>query len=145
MLAQEIATSLKYYPLPMYDLIKLIEPSIETTEYTVSLNVLITKTLTEATQVTSNETIQQTAVREVANYLLGNEDTELATFSFDGENAGAIVLSSRFDGVGVAWEYSLDDKITWVQTHEHKLQLTKEEIESITAENDILIHIVGAD
>ena len=145
MLAQEIATSLKYYPLPMYDLLKLIEPSIETTEYTVSLNVLLTKTLTEATQVTSNETIQETAVREVANYLLGNEDTELATFSFDGENAGAIVLSSRFDGVGVAWEYSLDNKATWIQTHEHKLQLTNEELESITAENDILIHIVGAD
>ena len=145
MLAQEIATNLKYYPLPMYDLLKLIEPSIETTEYTLSLNVLLTKTLTEATQVTSNETIQETAVREVANYLLGNEDTELATFSFDGENAGAIVLGSRFDGVGVAWEYSLDNKITWIQTHEHKMQLTNEEIESITAENDILIHIVGAD
>ena len=145
MLAQEIATSLKYYPLPMYDLLKLIEPSIETTEYALSLNVLLTKTLTEATQVTSNETIQETAVREVANYLLGNEDTELATFSFDGENAGAIVLSSRFDGVGVAWEYSLDNKATWIQTHEHKLQLTNEELESITAENDILIHIVGAD
>ena len=145
MLAQEIAISLKYYPLPMYDLLKLIEPSIETTEYALSLNVLLTKTLTEATQVTSNETIQETAVREVANYLLENEDTELATFSFDGENAGAIVLSSRFDGVGVAWEYSLNNKATWIQTHEHKLQLTNEEIESITAENDILIHIVGAD
>ena len=145
MLAQEIATSLKYYPLPMYDLLKLIEPSIETTEYTVAFNVLLTKTLTEATEATSNETIQETAVREVANYLLGNEDTELATFSFDGENAGAIVLGSRFDGVGVTWEYSLDNKVTWIQTQEHKLQLTKQEIESITAENDILIHIVGAD
>ena len=144
MLAQEIATALKYYPLPMHDLLKLIEPSIKNTEYTVALNILLTKTLTEGTNATSNETIQQNAVREVANYLLGNADTELATFSFDGENAGKIVLGSRFDGVGVAWEYSLDNKATWIQTHEHKLQLTKEEIESITAENDILIHIVGA-
>ena len=144
MLAQEIATSLKYYPLPMYDLLKLIEPSIESNEYNVALNILLTKTLTEASEATSNETIQETAVREVANYLLGNVDTEVATFSFDGENAGAIVLGSRFDGVGVAWEYSLDNKETWIQTHEHKAQLTNQEIESITAENDILVHIVGA-
>ena len=144
MLAHEIATALKYYPLPMYDLFKLIEPSIEATEYTVSLNVLLTKTLTEGTEATSNETIQHTAVREVANYLLGNTETEIASFSFDGENAGAIVLGSQFDGVGVAWEYSLDNKNTWVQTHEHILQLTDEELESITTENDILVHIVGA-
>ncbi len=144
MLAQEIATNLKYYPLPMYDLLKLIEPSIKSTEYTVAFNVLLTKTLIKATEATSEQTIQQTAVREVANYLLGNVDTEVATFSFDGENAGAIVLGNRFEGVGVAWEYSLDNKETWIQTHEHKLQLTDQEIESITAENDILIHIVGA-
>ena len=144
LLAQEIATTLKYYPLPMYDLLKLIEPSIESTEYTVALNVLLTKTLTEGTKATSKETIQQTAVREVANYLLGNAETEIASFSFDGENAGAIVLGSQFDGVGVAWEYSLDNQDTWIQTHEHVLQLTDEELESITAENDILVHIVGA-
>ncbi len=144
MLAQEIANSLKYYPLPMHDLLKLIEPSIKETEYTVALNVLLTKTLTEATKATSNETIQEVAVREVANYLLGNTDTEIATFSFDGENAGAIVLGSRFEGVGVAWKYSLNNQETWTQVHEHKVQLTNEEIESITAENDILVHIVGA-
>lgn len=145
MLAQEIATALKYYPLPMYDLLKLIEPTIESNEYTVAFNLLLTKTLTEGTQATNNDTIQQAAVRSVANYLLGNIDTELATFSFDGENAGAIVLGSRFDGVGVTWEYSLDNKATWIQTEEHKLQLSEQQIASITAENDILIHIVGAD
>ena len=144
MLAQEIAASLKYYPLPMYDLLKLIEPSIKEVENTVSLNVLLTRTLTEGTKATSNETIQETAVRAVANYLLGNAETEIASFSFDGENAGAIVLGSQFDGVGVAWEYSLDNKDTWIQTHEHILPLTDEELESITAENDILVHIVGA-
>lgn len=143
-LAQEIATTLKYYPLPMYDLLNLIEPSIETTEYKVSLNVLLTKSLTDGTKATSNETIQETAVRAVANYLLGNTKSEIASFSFDGENAGAIVLGSQFDGVGVAWEYSLDNQNTWIQTHEHILQLTDEELESITAENDILVHIVGA-
>lgn len=110
LLAQEIATTLKYYPLPMYDLLNLIETSIETTEYKVSLNVLLTKSLTEGTKATSNETIQETAVRAVANYLLGNTKSEIASFSFDGENAGAIVLGSQFDGVGVAWEYSLDNQ-----------------------------------
>ena len=143
-LAQEIATTLKYYPLPMYDLLRILEPSIESTKYNVSFNLLLTRTLTEATQATASDTIQQSAVRAVANYLLGNMDTELATFSFDGENAGAIVLGSRFDGVGVTWEYSLDNQQTWTQTQEHKLQLIAQEIEKITAENDILVHIVGA-
>ena len=45
-----------------------------------------------------------------ANYLLGKLDKTIATFSFDGNDAGKIVLASRFDGSGVRWDYSLDGK-----------------------------------
>jgi len=168
-LAQEIVDALKYYPLPMYDLLRIIEPCITSTEYTVQFTLLQTSALTAASEVTAAETIQQAAVKAVANYLLGNIDSEIATFSFDGEvvengedgegsedeendgnkeeriNVGSIVLSERFDNVGVVWEYSLDGRETWKQTEEHILKLTDEELASINEENDILIHIVGTE
>ena len=71
----------------------------------------------------------------------------LANFSFNGENAGKIVLSNKFDGNVVRWDYSLDGKNSWNEVsstaEEHKYSLTDNEIASITAENDIYIHIVG--
>lgn len=144
-LAKEMTQELKYYPLPMYDLLKMIAKSITSTENSVKLTLLQTRVLTEATQVTNEQSIQAGAVKAVANYLLGNENTEIATFSFDGEDAGKIKLSSRFDESIVRWEYSLDGKATWKETQEHKIQLSQEEIEKITAENDIYVHIVGVD
>ncbi len=144
-LAEEITSTLRYYPLPMYDLLRMIEPYMSSNEYIVKFNMLKQNNLTLASLATDNESIQASAVREVANYLLGNIDTEIASFSFDGEKAGQIVLSSRFDDVGVTWEYSLDGKKTWKQTNLHAVQLTDDEIASITAENDISVHIVGAD
>ena len=144
-LAEEITTNLKYYPLPMYDLLRMIEPNITSPEYTVQLTLLEKNVLTEATNTTSSESLQPDAVKAVANYLLGNIDTAIATFSFDGENAGEIILSSRFDGVGVTWDYSLDGKNTWTQSQEHNLKLSTEELEQIKEENDISVHIVGTD
>lgn len=143
-LAVEITNNLRYYPLPMYDLLRLIEPYMTSSEYVVRFNMLKQNNLTLASKATNNESIQAAAVREVANYLLGNIDTKLASFSFDGDNAGEIVLASRFDDAEVTWEYSLDGKNTWHQTNLHEVKLSDEELASINAENDIAIHIVGA-
>ena len=92
--------------------------------------------------------MQPGVTRLEANYLLGQMDTTIATFSFDGPDAGKILLASRFDGNGVRFDYSLDGKQTWTEVsftaeEEHKLQLSAEQIASITAENDIYVHIVG--
>ncbi|MDD7025547.1 MAG: discoidin domain-containing protein [Lachnospiraceae bacterium] len=142
-LAEEIAANLKYYPLAMYDLLRLIEPHLTSMEYKVRFTILQKNSLTEAANATSADTIQETAVKAVAKRLLGSTDTEVATFSFDGKNAGEIVLSSRFEGVGVVWEYSLDGKQSWTQTQAHSLKLTDEELKKINEQNDILIHLVG--
>ena len=144
-LAEEITSNLRYYPLPMYDLLRLIEPYMKSGEYIAKYNLLLENNLTMASNATAQESIQPSAVKEVANYLLGNVDTDLASFSFDGDHAGEIVLSSRFDDLGVTWEYSLDGQNTWKQTSLHAQPLTDEEIAGITAENDIAVHIVGAD
>ena len=144
-LAEEIAATYTYYPQPMYDLLNLIKPHMTSVEYQTILSLLETRTLTSATKATNEDSIQANAVKQVANALLGNIDTSIADFSFDGENAGSIVLSNRFDGVDVAWDYSLDGGKTWTLSEEHILKLTDEQIGSITAESDIKVHIMGVD
>lgn len=151
-LAEEIAASLKYYPLPMYQMTNLIKPKLTSVEYSYMFTLLQTRILKEAsvTPNTNTEVLQPAITRLMGNYLLGIMDTSIATFSFDGADAGKIVLSSRFDGNGVRWNYSLDGKTTWKEVsfsaeEEHKLQLTAEEINEITSANDIYVHIVGVD
>ena len=144
-LAQEIAETYTYYPRPMYDLLNLIKPKMTSVEYQTIFSLLQTRTLTTATLATNADSIQPNAVKQVANALLGNIDTSIANFSFDGDNAGSIVLSSRFDGVDVAWDYSLDGGKTWTISEEHILPLTDEQIKSITTESDIKVHIMGVD
>ena len=152
-LAEELAEDLKYFPLPMYQLTNLIKPKLTSVQNSYKFTLLQTRILTEGSK-TPNNTAEQYYVyqpsltRLEANFLLGKLDKTIATFSFDGANAGKIILSSRFDGNGVRFDYSLDGKQTWTEVsftaeEEHKLQLTPEEIASITAENDIYVHIVG--
>lgn len=152
-LAEELAESLKCFPLPMYHLTNLIKPKLVSVENSYRFTLLQTRILTEASTIPSNTednyyVYQPSVTRLEANYLLGRIDKTIATFSFDGADSGKIVLASRFDGNGIRWDYSLDGKQTWKEVsftaeEEHKWQLTAEEIRSITAENDIYVHIVG--
>lgn len=154
-LAEEITDNLKYYPLPMYQLTNLLKPKFTSVEYSYRFTLLQTRALTEASQTPNNTedkyyVYQPSITRTEANFLLGKIDTSIASFSFDGNDAGKIVLSSRFDGNGIRWDYSLDGKKTWKEVsfsgdEIHKLQLTKSQINSITEENDIYVHIVGVD
>lgn len=147
-LAKEIMEHLKFYPLPMYHLIREIESVLESPEYQFKFILERTKALTEAKNATNADTIQRQAVVQMASRLLGEVDTTLATFSFDGENKESIVLGKRFDDTGVRFDYSLDGKQNWKEVsfsadEPHILKLSKEEIASITSENDIYVHIVG--
>lgn len=152
-LAEELAEKLKYYPLPMYQLTNLIKPKLTSIENSYRFTLLQTRILTEASVVPNNtaeqySVYQPSITRLEANYLLGKIDNSIASFSFDGEDAGKIVLSNRFDGNGIRWDYSLDGKKTWKEVsfsaeEEHKLTLSQKELDSITAENDIYVHIVG--
>lgn len=152
-LAEELADSLKYFPLPMYNLTNLIKPKMVSVENSFKFTLLQTRTLNQAKSTPNNTADSYTVyqpdlTRLEANFLLGKMDSSLATFSFDGFDAGKIVLSERFDGSGVRWDYSLDGKNTWNEVsftgeEEHKLKLTPEQIRSITSEDDIYIHIVG--
>ena len=148
-LEKEMMEALKYFPFPMYNLSNYIKTKITSVEYSFKFTVLQAKILNEAKDYKGSAVLQPNLTRGFAAHLLGQIDTSLASFSFDGEDAGKIVLSSRFDGNGVRWDYSLDGKQTWKEVafdaqEEHKLQLTTKELNDITAENDIYVHIVGA-
>ena len=159
-LAEKLAEDLKYFPLPMQQLTNLIKPKLTTmgneeqnVQNLYKFTLLQTRILTEGTKTPNNTkddyyVYQPSLTRLEANYLLGKLDKTIATFSFDGEDAGKIVLASRFDNVGVRWDYSLDGKQTWHEVsfsadEEHKLQLTENEIKTMTSENDLYVHIVG--
>ncbi len=160
-LAERLGKALVAYPLPMKNLLDQIKPVFdidknnsdsEKVKYTFKFTLLETELLNEGKNYDKSKRENKPDIsgitRTVANYLLGQTDTELATFSFDGMDAGKIVLSSKFDGNGVRWEYSLDGKETWKEVNfgadqAHKWTLTKEEIAKINAEDDIRINIVG--
>ncbi len=159
-LAKQLGEALKAFPLPMKNLLDQIGQKFTSVDYRFDFTVLETKLLKEGTTYgltpegkedtnAKLDVLQPSITRTVAKYLLGETDTELATFSFDGADAGKIVLSSKFDNNGVRWEYSLDGCQTWSEQSfdadkPHKWSLRKQELEKITAENDICINIVGA-
>ena len=143
-LLQEISNSLAYAPLPMYDLFRLVYPKIQDENSSLmNYNMMLEQNLKrDAKDNYSN--LENEAVVRTARHLLGQVDTEVATFSFDGENANTIKLSeSKFGSNFVVWDYSLDKGRTWTQVEGTSVKLTKEEIDKITTEDDILVHIIG--
>lgn len=143
-LAVQCANDMKYHPLPMYDLTRRIGAKITDPAIKAKFMMLVQSTLQAASRANSSQSIQAKEINAVANALLGYVDNRIASFSFDGADANKIVLAKSFQGSGVAWEYSLDGGSTWVEVHEDSVELTRQQIASITAANDIKVHIIGA-
>lgn len=147
-LARRIAEAYRMYPVPMYDMLRWFSDEVESPAVRAAILVTQTHTLEAATKLTANDTIQYSAQVLMAKHLLGVIDTEVASFSFDGDDAGKIKLNQRFEGA--AWDYSLDGGRTWSSgdnrdhwINENEYKLSDEEIERITAEEDIMIHLSG--
>lgn len=142
-LSQRIADGLAYFPLPFIDVMKLIEPNITNDSDKVIFDMLKTKTLKNATVATEKDTVQPNACKTMANHLLGQNKIELATFSFDGENAGKIKINDIYSNSSIRWEYSLDGWQTKKETDAKEVTLSKEELEKINKTQDIQISLVG--
>ncbi len=145
-LAVEMCSALTYYPLPMWEISQnLIRPEI-TDE--MELSRLMTSTeaaLMAATEATEEDTLQPVDCITMANYILGNNDVEIATFSFDGDIPNTIKLSDIFASGNIEFLYSLDGGNKWNSAGTvSSYTLSDEEAESITAENDIYIKLQGA-
>ena len=132
-----------YYPMAMTDLLRVINPYLNR-EDTLEVDMLKTEALNKALNATDDEVLQSGACREIARALLGSDKVDLASFSFDGENAGKIVMNSKYDDYDFQVQYSLDGGNTWETSLEHKIVLSKKQIESITADNDIQVKISGS-
>lgn len=142
-LAEEITDVMTYHPLPMYDLTRRLAIKTTSPEYRSKMMMLQEQTLHKAAKATSANTLYHKEVPVVANAILGVVDSSVASFSFDGQNAGKIVLSKQLQSAQVNWSYSLDGGKTWKDCYEHFVQLTNEQIASIDVNNDIKIHISG--
>lgn len=139
-LSLKIIDSYTYYPVAMYDLLKVVRPYLDGTDR-LDIDRLEKEALNKATKATSDLTNSPGGAKEHANWLLGKTQADPMTFSFDGENAGKIVRNPDYQ---IAWGYSLDGGKTFTkQVNEDSITLTKEEIESITEENDIIISFMG--
>ena len=144
-LAKEICSQLKYYPKPMDDLLNAIKEKITVPQEIAEFDLMRLTTLKEAENATDATSTQPNVCVTVAQYLLNGNTTHLASFSFDGENAGKIVLNEKYDGSSIQVRYSLDGGTTWKESQEHKIPLTQQELDGLTAEQDIKVGLVGVD
>ncbi len=141
-LAEEIVDHLTYYPRAMYDLVSQIETHFPKKSVDLAnLHQLIRNSLEKATVATNKDVLQPGPCQAVAKYILSQRDP-LATFSFDGDKAGMIVLSDSFEGN--KWQYSLDGDENWTDTYLHEVKLSPAELAMINETNDILVRIYGA-
>ena len=144
-LAKTIIDTYTYYPQVMMDLLDKVEDKISNRSEIVKLDLLKNNALTKASKATVNETSSVPACTQLAKHYLGNKTSELATFSFDGENANKIVINPDYKDSKIRVRYSLDGKKTWKESDEHTIALTQEELNSITSENDIIVGLVGTE
>ncbi len=145
-LAQRVTTDLKYYPHPMRDIVvNLIQPNISTSSLLADCELYLNSSLTEATKATKNDTLQPSYCKDVANYILGNENHTLASFSFSGDSANKIMLTDTYKDNGNELLYSIDGGTTWINAGMvNEYQLSNDEISKITADNDILVKLQGS-
>ncbi len=157
-LAEEIAQNMYCFPLPMNELIALINNELIARNTNSSIIQLAkvrnidNMALQKATKVDEDESAKDLIAQtspciEEAKYLLGLvEEEKLATFSFDGENQNKLVFNSKY--TNVRYIYSIDGGTTWsdslVTTSEDITHLlSKDELDCITSANDIYIWLEG--
>ena len=144
-LAGRVSSALAYYPLPMYDLLeKLIKPHLSGSAEISSLTAYESAALRTALTATTAKTSNPNAAIRMANYLMGNHDFKVATFSFDGDKAGTIVLSDAYASGGNQLLYRLDGGDKWENAGTvQEVKLTEQQLNSITADKDILVRLQG--
>ncbi len=140
-LAEKIMINLKYYPLPMNDLLNLIINNVKNDEIKTDLinkrtNLLIADKSLNQSNVKDYNQIQ--AVNQVATYLL-QENKPLAKFSFEDKT---ITLNKDYL-TNPVWQYSVDSNNFSKEVSGLTYTLSDEEVDKIHEETEILIKIKG--
>ena len=152
-LVRHIVNVYTYFPAPMVDLLNLISPYITSDVYKAEVDMLRTDALYKASKATTNESLQPEDCKNIANSLLGANTVNLASFSFDGDNAGRIILDKSYDNYNLMVRISLDGGNSWEKfnetgetteyTSQHNIKLTEEQLKKINSTDDILVGLVG--
>ncbi len=158
--AKKIMEDFEEFPLPMYDLLKIFDYKIDNTiSYNKSLTAVLEK------QKTVKDYPQSGVINDIATYLLGiKENNDIATFSFDGEDAGILkfIEKPKDKDVTYNYEYTLNysyeitdpekgigkvsDETVWVSLPAGTKEVDlRDRIDELTAENDIVINKIGND
>lgn len=151
-LAERVIGEYTYFPAPMTDLLRLIRAEIESELNRIVLDVKRAAALEKASAATPAESLQDTACRQVAQALLGTEGKPLAKFSFDGEKAGKIIINDDYSDSTIQVRVSLDNGSSWEVfengekfTAEHEILLSDDQIARISAQDDILVGLMGTE
>jgi len=142
-LAREVANGLAYFPIPFGDIMNLIQPSIAEENLAV-FDLIKTNTIQKAASATAKAILQPVDAQRIAKSLLSTMSTELATFSFNGSNSNTIIFNSKYDSSAIRVAYSIDGGINWIETDEHAIRLSDEQVATITAQNDIKNKLMGS-
>lgn len=142
-LCLRIIDAYTYYPMAMDDLIRAIKPYLNEVDQTYVLSEEHVA-LKAASTATKADVLQYDACIQVANALLKVSPNDMASFSFDGANAGQIKFNSPYDEIGFTWRYSLDGGVSKSEEFREKdIKLTDEQMATLTANNGIQIYIQG--
>ena len=151
-LARKVAIEYRYFPAPMVDLLNIIKPHIKDEVLKIEVDMIQTESLNMASVATANESLQYDACIAVARSLLGQNGKELASFSFDGDNANTIVIDESYANSTIQVRVSLDGGKTWEIfennqefTTSKSIKLTDEQVKKINANDDILVGLMGTD
>lgn len=146
-LMKGMARGLQYDAKPFYDLATQLGTVLtQDNNYLGLYNKLLENTLKGMQNIQDNTYEYTQYQKDIATYLLGQTNTKVVDFSFDGEDKNKIIFNSGFTE-GMVWEYRLDGKEdndgNWKQSNNLRHELTADEVAQITADHDIKIHIVG--
>lgn len=143
-LMQEIIDNMYGYPLPMWDLINLLKSTHGLTSDTeVGDTMMMTyNALQSGTTITSENSLQPDACKQMANSILSLNSYAIATFSLTGEDAGVLQLVSAFSS-DANLQYSLDGGESWTSANSVSKKLSDEELSQITTDNNILVRVEG--
>lgn len=130
----DILKTFSNYPKPMVDLSSEIKDKVinndrkELNEYIVSYSNALQSCKDNSTKAIAKGYLDD----------MKNNGLSLASFSFDGKDAG------KLQGIQLDTQYSLDGGKTYKTPTEPSMKLSKSELDSITSENGILLKVKGA-
>lgn len=142
-LAEDQITAFSAYPLPMENQLALTKSHITNTTESAEVTIKREQALKSGLTATKESSYQPDITQAMAKSLLGGDKSDFATFSFDGANAGTIILDETYRNSSVRVRYSFDGGTTWKDTNEQVIKLTDEELAKITADQDLTVGLVG--